>query len=497
MSAYQQYQQKLQKIADLEHAIAVLSWDQETYLPAKGANLRSQQITTLAGVLHQEATDHQMGDLLAELHTNHNDLDEWQRHNITKSHEQYQRRSKFSTEFVMRQSKAIADAYHAWMRARDANDYAVFAPNLEQIVQLCRETCDIVGYTDHPYDALLDEYEPKGSTLVINKLFVSVRQQLVDFVRQIADRPQVDDSFLYQHYPRDLQWTMGLDLLRQMGYDFEAGRQDVSTHPFTTSFGSSDVRVTTRVNENDFNEMLWSCLHEGGHALYEQGLKADHYGLPTGRATSLGIHESQSRLWENNVGRSLPYWRGNYARVQQMFGQQLGKYSVDDFYKAMNKVQPSFIRTSADELTYHFHILIRFELEKGLIEGSIATRDLAQMWNEKYKAYLGIDVPNDKMGVLQDIHWSHGSLGYFPTYSLGSFYAAQFFAKAQQTIPQLTQQIEAGDMSQLLSWLRTNIHQYGGLYTSEELCERVTGEPLNFDHFMAYARQKYSHIYGL
>ena len=496
MKAYQQYQQKLQKVADIEHAIAVLSWDQETYLPAKGANQRSQQITTLAGILHETATDTQMGDLLGTLKDDMS-LNEWERCNITKSYDDYVRQSKFTTDFVMRQSKAIADAYHAWMHARETNSFAVFAPDLDTIVQLKRETCDIVGYTEHPYDALLNEYEPKGRTVVITRLFESVRQQMVDFVREIAAQPQVDDSFMYKHYNKDRQWQLGLTLLKQMGYDFEAGRQDLSTHPFTTSFGSQDVRVTTRVAENDFNEMIWSCLHEGGHALYEQGLNPNYYGLPTGKATSLGIHESQSRLWENNVGRSLPYWKANYALTQQMFPENLASVSLDGFYKAMNKVQPSFIRTSADELTYHFHILIRFEIEKGLIEGTMATKDLAEIWNAKYKEYLGIDVPNDKMGVLQDIHWSHGSLGYFPTYSLGSFYAAQFFAKATKDIPNLESQIEQGNMSNLLTWLRTNIHQYGMLYTSEELCERVTGEPLNFDYFMTYARQKYGHIYSL
>lgn len=496
MKDYQQYQQKLQKIADIEHAIAVLLWDQETYLPAKGATQRSQQITTLAGILHQTATDTQMGDLLEQLKDD-SSLNEWERCNITKSYENYDRQRKFTTNFVMRQSKAVADAYHSWMKAREANSFALFAPDLETIVQIKRETCDIVGYTEHPYDALLDEYEPKGSTLVINRLFESVRQQMVDFVREIASCPQVDNSIMYKHYNRDRQWQLGISLLKQMGYDFSAGRQDLSTHPFTTSFGSQDVRVTTRVAENDFNEMVWSCLHEGGHALYEQGLKPEFYGLPTGRATSLGIHESQSRLWENNVGRSLPYWKANYALVQQMFPENLASVSLDNFYKAMNKVQPSFIRTSADELTYHFHILIRFEIEKGLIEGNMATKDLSEIWNAKYKEYLDVEVPNDKMGVLQDIHWSHGSLGYFPTYSLGSFYAAQFFDKASKDIPNLESQIEQGNTANLLTWLRTNIHQYGMLYNSEELCQRVTGEPLNFNYFMTYARKKYGHIYNM
>ncbi|MBL7786948.1 MAG: carboxypeptidase M32 [Chitinophagales bacterium] len=496
MNAYHQYCEWQQKIADVHNAIAVLSWDQETYLPEKGAKHRSQQIATLSGIAHEIATAPTWGELLHDLQNNSH-LSEWERCNVIKTADDYERQSKFTTDFVMRESKAIADAYHAWMHARQANDFKVFAPALTTIVDIKRETCHIMGYDEHPYDALLHEYEPQGKTSVITPLFESVRSQLVDFVQQIAQQPQVEDSFLYDHYHKDAQWEFGLELLEQMGYDFQAGRQDKSTHPFTTSFSPLDVRVTTRVNEHDLNEMTWSCLHEGGHALYEQGLKPEYYGLPTGKAASLGIHESQSRLWENNVGRSLPYWKANFKRLRGIFRKQLKNVGYFQFYKAINKVEPSLIRTSADELTYHFHILIRFEIEKALIEGKIEVKDLAEIWNAKYREYLGIDVPDDKHGVLQDIHWSHGSFGYFPTYSLGSFYAAQFFAAAQRSIPDLNSQIEAGKLGELLAWLRTNIHQYGMLYTSEELCQKVTGEPLNFDYFMQYAREKYGAIYGL
>jgi carboxypeptidase Taq len=282
-----------------------------------------------------------------------------------------------------------------------------------------------------------------------------------------------------------------------MGYDFESGRQDESSHPFTTNFSPEDVRVTTRINVNDINEMIWSCIHEGGHALYEQGLPSEEYGLPSSEYVSLGIHESQSRLWENNVGRSLLYWKANYPKLQNAFPENLKSVNTEDFYKAMNIVKPSLIRTSADELTYHFHVLIRFEIEKALIEGLIEVNELPAYWNQKYKEYLGIEVPNDSSGVLQDIHWSHGSFGYFPTYSLGSFYAAQFFAQAKKEITGLEAEIEKGNMKPLLDWLREKVHRHGKYYSAEELCIAISGEKLNFKYFMDYATKKYTKLYDL
>jgi carboxypeptidase Taq len=279
-----------------------------------------------------------------------------------------------------------------------------------------------------------------------------------------------------------------------MHFDLEAGRQDISEHPFTTSFSSHDVRVTTRIDEKDFGNMTWSCIHELGHALYEQGLPGDQYGLPLGEPCSFSIHESQSRLWENQVGRSHSFWKFYYPQLQKIFGQ-LEKISVDDFYKGINKVKPSLIRTEADEVSYHFHVYVRYQLEKKLIEGSITVKDIPRYWKEEYKKHLGIEVPDDLRGALQDVHWSHGSFGYFPTYSLGSFYASQFFLKANQLIPGLQKQIESGKFDELLNWLRANIHQYGRYYTSEELCSRVSGETLNIKYFIQYLLDKYRKIY--
>ena len=282
-----------------------------------------------------------------------------------------------------------------------------------------------------------------------------------------------------------------------MGFDFEAGRQDYSEHPFTTSFSSNDVRLTTRVDEGNYASMLWSCIHEGGHGLYEQGLPDDQYGLPLGSPTSLGIHESQSRFWENCIGRGLDFWKFFYPKLQQRFQGQLGDVSVEDFFNAANRVEPSLIRTEADEVTYHFHVMIRYEIEKALIEGSLDPVDLPARWNEMYYKYLGIKPADDKTGVLQDVHWSHGSFGYFPTYTLGSFYAAQFFAQANKDIVGLDKQVQKGELSALLAWLREKVHIHGRRYNSEDLCERITGQKLNTAFFMKYIQEKYVTVYGL
>lgn len=493
---FQSYQEKMRQIADVGYAVAVLHWDQETYMPKKGAEHRAQQIATLAGIAHDMSTSPELGEILGKL-ANDTTLDPWQARNISESQQSYKKKGKLSTDFVRRQSLATSNAFQAWLKAREANSYVIFEPQLAAMVALQREKAAMLGYEAHPYDALVDEFEPGMKTAALDVLFGDVRRQLVAFLRPIAECAPPDDTFLYRQYDKDKQWQFGIDLLKQMGYDFEAGRQDISTHPFTTNFSSLDVRVTTRINERNFNEMTWSCIHEGGHALYEQGLNPEYYGLPTGEYLSLGIHESQSRLWENNVGRSLFYWKANYPSLQKLFPESLSDVSAHQFYAAINKVQPSLIRTNADELTYHFHILIRFEIEKGLIEGSIDTRNLSEVWNTKYKEYLGIDVPSDKQGVLQDIHWSHGSFGYFPTYSLGSFYAAQFFRQACKDMPTLIGDIENGNMLPLLAWLREKVHRFGKFYNSEQLCQEITGEPLRFSYFMDYAREKYGNLYGI
>lgn len=496
MTDYALYTELLRKIADVQFATGVLNWDQETYMPPNSAEMRAQQLSTLSGIAHELSTSEELGSVLNRLSVD-TSLDERQKRNVKTSLKNYNERKKYTTAFVKELSKTVSEAFQAWQKARETSDFNSYAPALEKLVKLKREECKLLGYTSHPYDALLDQYEPELKTADLEVLFSDVRKQLVTYIKQIAAKPQNSDEFMFKHYDKAKQWELGIELLTQMGFDFESGRQDESAHPFTTNFSSKDVRVTTRISENDFHEMIWSCIHEGGHALYEQGLPISEYGLPSGEYISLGIHESQSRLWENNVGRSLNYWKYNFEKLQKAFPEQLKHVTVHDFYKAMNIVKPSLIRTSADELTYHTHVLIRFEIEKALMEGSIEVKDLPTIWNKKYKEYLGIDVPNDAKGILQDIHWSHGSFGYFPTYSLGSFYAAQFYAQAKKELPGLEQDIERGNLKPLLEWLREKVHKHGKYYTAEELCVAITGEKLNFSYFMNYAKEKYNQLYNI
>lgn len=479
----------MRRIADVRYAAAVLHWDQEVSLPPKGQAQRARQLSTLSGYAHELSTSDDLRTLIESARTE--DLDADQSRNVELIAEDFEKATRFPTEFVVRLSEATSAAYHAWIQARRANDFTRYADAFTHMVELQREKAELAGFDDHPYDALLDDYEPGATVRDLDTLFDGVRTDLGALLAEIMDRPAPDSSFMQGRYPDDVQWAFGLRLLEQMGYDFEAGRQDRSEHPFTTSFGPDDVRVTTRVKDDDLSDMIWSCIHEGGHALYEQGLLADQYGLPLGDSVSLGIHESQSRLWENHVGRSLAYWRCNYADLRQRFPDALGDVSLETFYRGMNRVQPSLIRTDADEVTYHLHVMIRYEIEKDLITGDLRPTDVRDRWNADYQSHLGIDVPDDARGVLQDVHWAHGGFGYFPTYSLGSFYAAQFFHHADQALDDLEGLVIGGELRPLLDWLRTNIHQHGRRYPAAELCRRITGEELNVRYFLTYVREKW------
>lgn len=496
MSSYKIYEEKMRKLADIGHSIAVLSWDKEVNLPEQGAAMRGQQIATLSGISHELFTDKEFGKTLEDLAAD-SSLNTKQAKNVKVTLKDYKQATKFTNEFVIRRSKLISNAYHSWLKARAANDFKLYVKDLAALVQLKREEAKIIGFENHPYDALLDLYEPGATVKELDLLFADVKEQLVPFIKEVRACKQVDHDFLHQFYDKGKQWEFGIGLLKNMGYDFSRGRQDIAPHPFTITFSSQDVRVTTRIDENDFANMCWSCIHEGGHALYEQGLPIEDYGLPTGGAISLGIHESQSRLWENHVGRSLAYWQHHYPKLQAMFPENLKNVSLDDFYKGINRVESNLIRTEADELHYHFHVLIRYELEKQLLLGDIEVEGLREAWNQSYKKYLDVDITEDNKGILQDVHWGHGSFGYFPTYSVGSFYAAQFYAKASSDIGNLEAKLSKGDSSDLLSWLGEKIHRHGRLYEAAELCESVTGEKLNFKYFMEYATKKYKQIYNL
>jgi carboxypeptidase Taq len=492
---YQDYTQHLRKIADTRYAIAVLQWDQETYMPPKGAGFRAQQVATLSEISHELFTRDTFKNLLQELMSCGN-LDETQQKNVALSWYDYTQQQKLSGEFVRQLSDATSKSFQAWVNAKNANNFSLFEKDLAGLLELKKQEADLLGYEVHPYNALLNQYERGCTVALLDKVFTDLQPPLKALLNKITAATQVNDDFLRRPFAKDRQWQFGIDLMKQLGFDFEAGRQDIAEHPFTTNFSSQDVRLTTRIDENDFSNMTWSCIHECGHGLYEQGLPAAAYGLPLGEYTSLSIHESQSRLWENNVGRSQDCWQYFYPQVQKQFPEALNDISLQQFYKGINKVQPSFIRTEADELTYHFHVLIRYELEKKLLQGDLLVKDIPAYWNEQYSKLLGVTVPDDKNGCLQDVHWSHGSFGYFPTYSLGSFYATQFFAEAQKNIPNLPAAITNGQYKPLLDWLRISIHAHGRRFTSEELCERICGQPLNIEHFISYATNKYKAIYG-
>jgi len=492
---YKAFNEQLRKIGLIGSIGGLLAWDNEVYKPEKATEIRGEQTAFVSGLAHEYFTAPEFEKIVQAL-LNDKSLSEEQSINVQKVHEDLVKQKKFNKAFIQKQSLLVSEAFAKWHTAKTENNFLLFENSLEKIVALCKESAEILGYEEHPYDALLDLYEPGMTTQKLKVIFANVKEQLVPYYNSLLAKQQVDDACLHGTFDQQKQWDISIALLRQMGYDMAAGRQDYAPHPFSISMHPTDVRVTTRCDEHNLSELIWSAIHEGGHALYEQGLDATYFGQPQCSAASLGIHESQSRLWENNVGRSLSYWKANYPLMQKTFPESFASVSLNDFYKAINKVEPGLIRTNADEISYHLHVLIRFEIEVALMEGEISVKELPAYWNSKYKEYLAVNVPSDSLGVLQDVHWSHGSLGYFPTYSIGSFYAAQFYCHAEKNMPQLSEKIEKGEMSELLDWLRTNIHRKGRLYNSEEICAQVTGEKLNFDYFMNYVKKKYDGIYG-
>lgn len=493
---YEVYKNKLQEIADIKFAAAVLQWDQETYLPRKGNEIRGRQISTLSEVAHKEFTTDNMGNLLNEL-LSFSSLNDNQRRNVELSKEDFEKNKKLPSHFVRKMSDAVNKSFHSWIHARKENDFSYFQDPLQTIIELKRQEADLIGYQDHPYSALMNEYDKGLNVQFADNLFSTLIPALSLTLGKIKNKPEIPNDFLHKNYDKNVQWKFGIDLLKFMHFDFEAGRQDISEHPFTTNFNSKDVRVTTRIDENDLANMTWSCIHEGGHALYEQGLPLEQYGLPLGEYCSLSIHESQSRLWENCIGRSLPFWEFQYPLLQKIFPTQLNDISVDLFYRGINKVIPSLIRTEADELTYHFHVMIRYEIEKKLIEGSIQAKDIPAIWNEYYEKNLGLTVPDDRKGCLQDVHWSHGSFGYFATYSIGSLYSAQIWNSIKTENTQVEKQLREGNSYPVFEWLTKNIFPYGRYYNSSELCKQATGEILNTEYFIKYIIDKYNSLYKI
>ena len=498
---------QLIEIRRIQSAASVLSWDQETYMPAGGGAARAEQIATLEGLAHQKLVSDEIARLLADwidpataeaVDSSADGWDEPSRALLRETWRDFSRAKKLPSDFVVRLSRECSLAQQAWVTAREESRFSKFLPSLKRVLDLKRQEARYLGYTSSPYDALMDSYEPGATVAHLMPLLARLRERLVPLLQRVqSSSVMIDDSCLHQSFDQTKQVEFGRLVLTAMGYDFDRGRLDLSAHPFTTSFHPSDVRVTTRVFERDLPSCLFSCIHEGGHGLYDQGLDPRYYGTPLGESLSLGFHESQSRLWENCVGRSLAFWRGFYPLLQQTFPAQLARVSLDRFYAAINRAAASLIRVEADELTYNLHIMLRVEIEQALIEERYQAEDLPGLWNEKMQSYLGIMPERDAEGVLQDVHWSMGAFGYFPTYTLGNLYSVQFFEQATQEIPQLNKEIEAGNLIPLRRWLEQKIHRWGRMFTPAHLSRRVTGAEVNPEPFLRYLEEKYGSLYRL
>jgi len=495
--AYETLLAQLRDIGKLNALDALLEWDQDTQMPPKGVGTRAETVAFVAAQRHQRRTSREMRELLSQCAEH--DADPVRATNVREARRTHQRAANIPAELVEELARTASHARTIWAEARRKNAFAAFAPMLAKLIELKRRQADAIGYADHPYDALMDEYEPGASTAEISRTFDQLRARLVPLVRALdGARRQPDASLLKRHCPRSAQERLCRRMAEVLGFDFEAGRLDVSVHPFCMSVGSGqDVRITTRYDEHYFPAALFGVMHEVGHALYEQGLDPAHMFTPMGSYCSLGIHESQSRLWENLVGRSRAFWATQFPVAQELLGDSLSGVSLDAFYSAINVVRPSLIRVEADEVTYNLHIIVRFELERDIISGGLKVDDIPDAWNAKMTELVGITPANDAEGCLQDIHWSMGAFGYFPTYALGNLYAAQFHAAATRDHGKSRHSLTESDLRSLLTWMREKIHRHGMRYLADELCEAATGARLSVDAFMEYVNTKYRPLYGL
>lgn len=488
----------LAEAVDLKYVIALMEWDQQTYMPKGGAEARARQLGTLGRLAHEMSTSPELGKLLDELRpvVESMDPDSDNARMIRFAIRDYDRETCVTPEFVAERARVTSMANHAWGEARAKADFSIFQPHLEKIVDLNHRYIDFFPPADHPYDILLDIYEPGMKTADVKNIFDEIRPRQVNLVKAIGRKDQVENSFLYQSFDEKKQWDFGIEVITGMGYKMERGRQDKSHHPFTTEFSINDVRITTRVDPNFFNTMLFSTIHEAGHALYAQGHSPDLERTNLADGASVAVHESQSRMWENFVGRSLPFWEYYYPMLREYF-PRLNSVDLDTFYRGINRVEPSLIRVEADEVTYNLHIMLRFELEIGIIEGRIKVEDLPREWNSKMKEYLGVEPGNDALGVLQDVHWSVGAFGYFPTYALGNLISGQLWDRINRDIPGLAGEFRSGKFDTLLEWLRINIHKHGRKFMPRELVRRVAGSEIDPEPYMGYLEEKFGKIYGL
>ena len=489
----------VKKMQAYSEAIGLMYWDLRTGAPKKGVDQRSQVIGTLSSEVFGLRTSDELAEMLEDLGRNVESLDSVTRRTFEETKKEYEMNKKIPAEEYKQYVILAAKSESVWEEAKETSDFGMFMPYLKEIVETTRRFVSYWGVKDgNPYNTLLDQYEPGMTTDILDDVFGELRSKIVPLAKQISESPnQPRTDFLYKHFPKDKQKHFSLEILKQLGYDFEAGRLDETVHPFATGLNRGDVRITTKYDEKDFRSAVFGTIHECGHALYEQNISPDLEGLPISGGTSMGIHESQSLFYENFVGRNEKFWEHNYGLLQSFAPEQFGEVMVKDFLAAINESKPSLIRIEADELTYPLHIMIRYEIEKGLFNGELQVENLPQIWNDKYEEYLGIRPENDGEGILQDVHWSGGSFGYFPSYALGYMYAAQLKAAMLKDLPNFDDLCAAGNLEPVKEWLTEKVHRHGMMKKPLEILEEATGEGLNASYLAEYLEEKYGRIYQL
>ncbi len=496
---YNQLVKRLTDVQNLNRVGAVLGWDQQTHMPPGGAEARAAQLTTISRLAHEMFVADETARLLEDAAGEIEGMDYGSNEAsmIRVVQQDYDEQVKLPSDLVAKIAHATTLSQEVWAKARQESNFQKFLPALEEVLDLQIQVAEHLGYDEHPYDALLGQYERGMSTEQVKSIFDAHKPHLVELIAAIsANKDRVSDAVLHQPFDLEKQKEFALFAVKQYGFDFERGRQDVAVHPFCTNFSRDDVRITTRFSPDFLNPALFGMMHEAGHGMYEQGSAAVLDNTMLAGGTSLAVHESQSRMWENVVGRSKGFWTWALPQLKQQF-PQLDGVDLDTFYKAINKVEPSFIRVEADEATYNLHIMLRFELEVDMIAGRVKPADLAEEWNDRFEAFFGITPPDDAHGVLQDVHWSLGLMGYFATYALGNLLSAQYYNQALKDRPSIPDDIASGKFDTLLTWLNENIHQHGRKFTGDELTRRITGEGIQSQAYTAYLQQKYGEIYGL
>jgi carboxypeptidase Taq len=491
---------KLREIRNLQKAASVLIWDQETKMPPGGSRARAEQLSTLSHLTHTMFTADAIGEMLSSAREEIQGLpyDSDDASLIRVAQRDYEQSKKVPADLVAEMTRHIALSHHIWVQARREDDYPAFAPCLSKTLELSRRRAEYLGYQEKPYDALLDLFEPGMRSSKVAQIFDKLKGEIIPLVRAITEKAdRVSDEPVHRSFDEVKQEEFGVMVAAALGYDFSRGRQDRAVHPFETSFSRNDVRITTRFERDFLNPSLFGTMHESGHAMYEQGIGEGLEGTLLGRGASSALHESQSRLWENVVGRSRRFWQYFYPQLQEKFPEVLNDVDLDAFYRAINKIEPSLIRVEADEVTYTLHVMLRFEMEMALFEGSISVQDASLAWKERHQQYLGVAPPNDRLGILQDIHWSSGLLGYFPTYALGTMLSLQLYNCALQAHPGIPDEIEHGRFDTLRSWLTEKVYRHGRKYEPLELIERVTGQQIQTEPYVAYLKAKFGEIYGL